>query len=113
MKTSDDTLQASAPTVEPELAQARFPLGQLAATPGALALLEAHHVSLFALLARHALADWGDVGSEDARANDQALIHGTRLLSCYTLEPGNPNTRVWIISEADRSVTTALKPSEY
>ena len=113
MQTSDDTLQASSPTVQPDLAHARFPLGQLAATPGALALLEAHHVSLFALLARHARGDWGDVGAEDAQANDQALIHGTRLLSCYTLVPGNPDTRVWIISEADRSVTTFLLPSEY
>ncbi|WP_374490714.1 hypothetical protein [Zoogloea sp.] len=114
MQTSDDTLQASSPTVQPDLTHARFPLGQLAATPGVLALLEQHRVSLFDLLARHASGvDWGDVGTEDARANDQALIHGSRLLSCYTLVPGNPDTRVWIISEADRSVTTALKPSEY
>lgn len=108
MNTTPEILLASSPAVQPKPSHARFPLGQLAATPGALDLLEQHQVSLFDLLARHASADWGNVCAEDAHANDQALIHGARLLSCYTLVPGDPDTRVWIISEADRSVTTAL-----
>nr|WP_314352998.1 type I restriction endonuclease subunit M [Comamonas thiooxydans] len=108
-ETSPDTSLDSSTLQSP----ARFPLGQLVATPGALELLELHRVGLFDLLARHLRGDWGDVGAEDAHANDQALIHGYRLLSCYTLVPGDPDTRVWIISEADRSVTTALKPEEY
>ena len=114
MNTTPETLPASSAANQSKPGHARFPLGKLAATPGALDLLDRYHVNLFDLLARHASGvDWGDVGTEDARANDQALIHGSRLLSCYTLVPGNPDTRVWIISEADRSVTTALKPSEY
>ena len=93
-----------------------MPLGQLVATPGALDLLEQHHVNLFDLfdlLARHASGDWGDVCAEDAYANDQALIHGGRLLSSYTLVPGNLGSRVWLLSAQNRSATTAIMPSEY
>ena len=113
MNTNPETSPATSSANQPLLDQARFPLGQLAATPGALELLEQYHVSLFDLLGRHVKGDWGDVGVEDAQANDQALINGYRVLSCYTLVPGDPDTRVWVISEADRSVTTTLKPEEY
>ncbi len=100
-------------THSPEPRPVRFALGQVLATPAALALLEQHGINLFDLLARHASGDWGDVGAEDAQANEAALIYGSRLLSCYTLAPGDANSRVWLISEADRSSTTALMPSEY
>jgi len=113
MNTTPESLPASSAANQPKPGHARFPLGQLAATPGALDLLGRYHVSLFDLLARHASGDWGDVGAEDAHANERALIHGNRLLSCYTLVPGDPDTRVWAISEANRSVTTLMMPSEY
>ena len=113
MNTTPETLPASSAAGQLKPGHARFPLGQLAATPGVLELLEQHQVSLFDLLGRHVSADWGDVGAEDAHTNDQALIHGYRLLSCYTLVPGAPDTRVWLLSEQDRSATTAIMPSEY
>ena len=113
MNTHPETLPASLPASQPKPSHARFPLGRVATTPGTLDLLDRYHVSLFDLLARHASGDWGDVGAEDAHANNQALIHGYRVLSCYTLVPGDRDTRVWIITERDRSVTTALLPSEY
>lgn len=113
MNTTPETLPASSAANQPKPSHARFPLGQLAATPGVLELLDRYHVNLFDLLARHASGDWGDVGAEDADANEQALIHGNRLLSCYTLVPGDPDTRVWAISEANRSVTTLMMPLEY
>ena len=113
MHTTPETLPASSAANQPKPSHARFPLGQLAATPGVLDLLDRYHVNLFDLLARHASGDWGDVGAEDAHANEQALIHGNRLLSCYTLVPGDPDTRVWAISEANRSVTTLMMPLEY
>ena len=113
MNTQPETLPASSQGNQPKPGHARFPLGQVAATPGVLDLLDRYHVNLFDLLARHASGDWGDVGAEDAHANEQALIHGNRLLSCYTLVPGDPDTRVWAISEANRSVTTLMMPSEY
>lgn len=90
-----------------------FSLGNVVATPGALNLLEALNIHPVQLLERHARADWGDLCAEDREANQLALHQGGRLLSVYRVTPASPGTRVWIITEADRSVTTLLLPSEY
>ncbi len=87
-----------------------FQTGRILATPGALAQIQLHRISLLSLLQRHLRCDWGDVGPEDANANWQALIHDGRLLSSYPL---SPEVTIWIITEADRSATTALLPEEY
>jgi hypothetical protein len=63
-----------------------------------------------AYLVRHIAGDWGDVDAHDRRENELSLVHGFRLLSAYTLNSG---TKIWIITEADRSVTTVLLPKEY
>ena len=84
-----------------------FPLGRIAATPGALDRLQPDE--LFLLLGRHAVGDWGDCGPGDAAANDAALTTGGRLFSVYETDGGT----VWITTEADRSATVALLPSEY
>jgi len=86
---------------------ARFPLGQVVATPGALAAFDREALTL--MLRRHARCDWGDVCEEDRAANDEALAEGYRLLSAYTVK----GEKLWIITEADRSVTTFLLPDEY
>ena len=62
------------------------------------------------LLARHVTGDWGELAEEDRAENDYSVKNGLRVLSAYTLENGE---KIWIISEADRSATTFLKPSEY
>jgi len=66
-------------------------------------------------LNRHVKGDWGDVNDEDKEANDQALKQETRLLSAYNDDrfPKNGVATIWIITEADRSVTTILFPDEY
>ncbi|MFC2013718.1 hypothetical protein ACFLU8_02415 [Chloroflexota bacterium] len=66
-------------------------------------------------LNRHVKGDWGDVDKEDKQTNDQALRLGTRLLSAYNDDrfPKNGVATIWIITEADRSVTTILFPDEY
>jgi hypothetical protein len=89
----------------------RFPLGQLVATPGALAALEEAGVSPAELLGRHLSGDWGTLDEDDWAANDRALLEGTRLLSAYILP--QTNERIWIITEWDRSATTLLLPGEY
>lgn len=86
-------------------------LGRLVATPGALEALADAGVSPTRLLARHVRGDWGELDEEDRRANDRALLEGTRLLSAYTLP--RTNEKVWVITEWDRSSTTILLPSEY
>lgn len=88
----------------------RFLLGQLVATPMALSTLVSLRVSPWALLNRHVQGDWGDLGDRDRRENERALTEGARLLSSYSLAG---DTRIWIITEADRSATTLLLPEEY
>ena len=87
-----------------------FPLGDLVATPGALSILENCGIIPMSLIARHGQGDWGDVSPLDAQANADALSLGGRLLSSYTLAG---DTKLWVITEADRSATTILLPSEY
>ncbi len=66
-------------------------------------------------LSRHLKGDWGEVDEEDKQTNDEALKQGDRLLSAYndTRFPGHGVSTIWIITEADRSVTTILFPDEY
>jgi hypothetical protein len=89
---------------------AKFPLGRLAATPGALEALGASGQAPDFFIAKHLAGDWGEVGAEDWQLNDEALIHGDRLLSAYRTLRG---VKVWIITEADRSSTVVLLPDEY
>jgi hypothetical protein len=89
---------------------ATFPLGQLVATPGALQALQESGQSPIDFVARHVAGDWGNVDPEDWQLNDRAVIEGTRILSSYTTLKSKT---IWIISEADRSVTTILLPNEY
>jgi hypothetical protein len=86
---------------------ARFPLGQVAITANASIRLSTEEV--FTALKRHASGDWGNLCPEDTLANDTALDQGGRLFSAY----GNGENRFWIITEADRSVTTVLLPEDY
>jgi hypothetical protein len=88
----------------------RFLLGQTVATPGALQALTEAGQSGLEFLRRHARGDWGEVCDDDMKANDRAIGEGTRILSSYTLKNG---VKIWIITEADRSVTTILLPEEY
>ena len=88
----------------------RFLLGQICATPGAIEAMQEAGQAPLELLQRHQRGDWGQVCPEDSQANEQALQDGSRILSVYSLSTG---TVVWIITEADRSVTTILLPEEY
>jgi hypothetical protein len=89
----------------------KFQLGQVVATPGALEALERAGVTPLRLLGRHETGDWGDLSDDDIAENELSLKEGFRLLSSYKL----PQTvdKIWIITEADRSVTTLLLPEEY
>src|SRR5262245_19162340 len=87
-----------------------FPLGRIVATPGALVALEAAEQAPHEFLARHRRGDWGALSEEDRRENELSLRAGFRLLSAYHTRLGDT---LWIITEADRSATTVLLPSEY
>jgi hypothetical protein len=89
---------------------ARFSLGRLLSTPGALAALEEAGQNPLEFIHRHQSGDWGSVCPEDAAENELSVSEGYRILSAYTLKTG---TKVWLITEADRSATTILLPDEY
>ncbi len=86
----------------------KFSLGHTGITPGAKDGLPPGDVQT--ALTRHARGDWGDVCDDDRQANEDALITGARLFSVYHTATG---VKFWIITEADRSVTTVLLPEEY
>lgn len=88
----------------------RFPLGRIVATPGAIGEFERAGESPLTYLVRHATGDWGDLDEHDREANERAVRAGERILSAYQLQTGE---RIWVITEADRSATTFLLPSEY
>lgn len=87
-----------------------FPPGQIVATPGALRLLDETIKSPLEFLSRHLRGDWGDLCQEDRTENELSLKQGFRLMSSY---PITDTEKLWIITEADRSVTTLLLPTEY
>jgi hypothetical protein len=87
-----------------------FDLGQVVATPGALAALERAHQAPGEVLARHVSGDWGEVPQEDKTENEFSLLNDTRILSAYRTKLGE---RLWILTEADRLVTTILLSEEY
>jgi hypothetical protein len=95
---------------------AKFELGQIVSTPGAVeACSEIRRAECLAL---HVIGDWGLVCAEDAAANEEAIKTGLRILSAYAIDPAKPckgfgDNTLWIITEADRSATTFLLPSEY
>jgi hypothetical protein len=86
----------------------KFWLGTLSFTAGANRDLE--RKDIIAALNRHHRGDWGDVCPNDRAANDEALATGGRLFSAYHDRKG---VKFWVITEADRSATTVLLPSDY
>lgn len=91
-----------------KIEESKFPLGQTVITPGALDSL--NPTDLLRCMKRHSTGDWGECGQEDWQENELSLKEGFRILSVFHDRDG---TKFWIITEADRSATTILLPSEY
>lgn len=90
--------------------QARFQLGRMVATPGALEALSNVGQDAIEFIYRHQQGDWGCLSDEDKLENEFSVDKHLRLLSAYRLKD---ETKIWVITEADRSSTTILLPSEY
>ena len=90
--------------------QPLFALGRVLSTPGALEAFAEAEQDPLELLGRHVTGDWGEVPDEDKEENDFSVEKKLRILSAYALPTG---AKVWVITEADRSATTFLLPSEY
>jgi hypothetical protein len=89
---------------------ALFRMGQIVATPGALRALERAGEAPQRFLERHVCGDWGDLDEEDRQENALSLEHSFRLLSAYQTTAGE---KLWVITEANRTLTTILLPDEY
>ena len=93
----------------------KFKLGQIVATPGALAILEKAGVRPISLLAKHQSGQWGQMCKSDKDLNEQAIANERdkdkrqRVFSSYKVG----KSTLYIITEFDRSVTTLLLPSDY
>jgi hypothetical protein len=90
----------------------KFPLGRIVWTRGVndrVAVDTPFAKFVLESLKRHASCDWGELSTEDKRENDFSLDKQLRLLSSYQ----HGGIKIWIITEADRSVTTILFPEEY
>ena len=91
-----------------------FSPGQVYATPAVLAHLEKHAIYPSALVGPHCHGEYGQLDEEDRKANDDALIHGGRILSVVKIE----GKRIYIITDAAddagvRRTTTMLFANEY
>lgn len=86
----------------------RFRLGRIVATLNALSCL--NDDDILTGIQRHQAGGWGDLDEHDRQENELSLKQGLRLLSVYRAANG---TKFWIITEADRSVTTVLLPEDY
>jgi hypothetical protein len=87
-----------------------FPIKEVYLTIGSREALNESNQSANEFLAKHQAGNWGDVCEEDAEENDFSVRKGFRILSAYRTDKGE---KLWVITEADRSSTTCLLPSEY
>jgi hypothetical protein len=87
-----------------------FPLGETVMTISAKEALAESNQLPNEFLAKHQSGDWGIIGKDDWRENDLSVKKGFRILSAYKTLRG---VKIWVITEADRSSTTVLLPSEY
>jgi hypothetical protein len=92
------------------LSTLQFQFGVITATPAALLALSVSGDEATVFIRRHLTGDWGDLDRHDKRLNEVALTNGGRLFSAYHLADG---TKIYIITEADRSATTILLPEDY
>ena len=102
---------------ELKVIEAVFNPGQFVVTAGVSARCQEDplfHQFVLISCGRHIQGDWGDLEyEEDRKANDAAVKEGDfRILSAYNFND-NPEDKIWIITEWDRSITTILFPSEY
>jgi hypothetical protein len=78
-------------------------------TEGAKQMLAENGEETLPYLCAHLAGNWGHVSQEDGWRNDQAVKSGGRIVSVY---PTKTNETIWVITEADRSATTFMLPSE-
>ncbi len=87
-----------------------FSLGRIYLTPGAIDALEESGESAQAFINHHARLEQGELTDADHKENLFSVNKPLRIFSAFKTANG---VKVWVITEADRSATTILLPSEY
>lgn len=85
-----------------------FDLGAVVLTRAASDVLNGTQV--YAALRLHQSGNWGEIPESHRLENELGLREGFRLMSVYKADDG---LVFWVITEADRSVTTILLPDDY
>jgi len=112
---SDGVQVVKFPTSKRRRFVAKFELGRVVGTPAALLAIEEAGQEESFFLDKHASGDWGSADAADAKANDEAIGSGRRILSVHGTLLG---LEVWVLTEAadeegHRAATTILLPEEY
>ena len=84
-----------------------FRLGRIVTTPNAVQSITQDDILVG--IQRHQAGDWGNLTDDNRAANDRALTQGGRIVSSYQATNW---TKFWLITEADRSITTILLPED-
>ncbi len=97
------------------MADQLFPLGRITMTTSLQGQIQEANPGgweeeLQGLIRRHVSGDWGDLDDEEKQENQISLERGFRIFSAYNT---SGDIRVWVITEADRSITTCLLPQDY
>ena len=87
-----------------------FSLGKVLLTSATNAMFCEGSLDVSELINRHVSGDWSDMCDDDIESNKDAIANGFRVFSSYKL---SESQNIWIITEADRSITTILLPDEY
>jgi len=105
-----ETQAANAPAITTASIQIQlFSMGQVVATPPAIATMKEHGITALELLRRHETGDWEEMNAEDAALNRLSVKTGGRIFSSFVRD----NVTIWVITEADHSSTCMLLPSCY
>ena len=87
-----------------------FPLGNVVATPASIEDIGHSDTNVSEIVSRHHVLDGGELCEDDQQLNRDAVENGSQILSCFKLNTG---VKIYVITEADRSVTTILRRDEY
>lgn len=89
---------------------ARFALGRLFLTQGAIEALDDARQSPEDFINRHARLEQGELCDDDYKENLFSIDKPLRIFSAFKTVNG---IKIWVITEADRMATTLLLPDEY
>lgn len=103
-------MQANINTTDTAQTTARFPLGRLFMTHGAIEALEDAGQSPQEFISRHVRLEQGELCEDDHKENLFSVDKELRIFSAFKTAK---DVKLWVITEADRSATTLLRPDEY